>query len=771
MVAGLCAIVLMLSGLSNASAPDPGMPLSVEDALAQLEFASRVPINVSPDGQIVAYTLSDPRRREPMIEHRMSQFSRTGATAEAQGCDVWITRIETGASKNLTGGRGTSWGPVWSPAGQALAFYSDRGGRARLWIWNAATEQSRPVAETVVRPLFGFEVPEWTPDGKRLLTKVLSHGQTLDMVAGGFPCEGQSVNSRGSKEGVTAVVFQSTAKIDLVKSDAKPTSWMDASLADLALIDVETGTTKHITRGERPRGYWISPDGTRVAYTTLKGSEHEGSQQLLYDLHVYALESGSTRRVGAGLRLDYGINVSWSPDSTKLAFLTGGPKSLGDCFVVSALGGEPVKLTARAQPDFAHAYRPPLWDDDGKSLYFLRGGNLWKITVADATITRVSRNDGPPINDILATAHGRIWCVDGGKSAIVATRNDATKRVGYERVELGSGRRVRLLEEDKFYHSGVFATRVCRARSQVVYLAEDARHGADLWIAPAEFCKPRRITRVNPRFDNTTFGPSRLVHWRTIDGENLRGALLLPAGYGKDRRIPLVVLVHGGGFLSDAVNRFGLSGTGVENLQLLATRGFAVLGVDAPLRLGTVSRDLPKDVMPGVDEVIKMGIADPARLGVMGHSFGGYSTLALITRTTRFRAAVATSAAADWASCYGHLNSDGSAFGVAYCEVGQPGLGAPPWVFPQRYVENSPIFMLDRVSTPLLLVHGALDTTVPPSQSEEVFVGLRRLGREVTYIRYDGEGHVPAQWSAANEADYLTRVLEWFQRHLVPSPR
>jgi dipeptidyl aminopeptidase/acylaminoacyl peptidase len=305
----------------------------------------------------------------------------------------------------------------------------------------------------------------------------------------------------------------------------------------------------------------------------------------------------------------------------------------------------------------------------------------------------------------------------------------------------------------------------------VIYLAEDARHSADLWLAPVDFCNPRRVTRVNPRFDNATFGPSRLVRWRTLDGENLRGALLLPAGYRKDRRIPLVVVVHGGGSHSDAVNRFGLAGTGVENLQLLATRGFAVLGVDAPVRFGTVSRDLLKDVMPGVDEVIKMGISDPARLGIIGHNFGGYLTLALITRSTRFRAAVACAGIADWVSCHGHMNQDGSAFGVAYCEQGQPGLGGPPWVFPQRYIDNSPVFLLDRVRTPLLLVHGALDRTVSPSQSEEMFVGLRRLGREVTYVRYNGEGHVPAHWSAANQADYINRVLEWFQRHLAPPSR
>jgi dipeptidyl aminopeptidase/acylaminoacyl peptidase len=114
------------------------------------------------------------------------------------------------------------------------------------------------------------------------------------------------------------------------------------------------------------------------------------------------------------------------------------------------------------------------------------------------------------------------------------------------------------------------------------------------------------------------------------------------------------------------------------------------------------------------------------------------------------------------------MDKDGSSLVAFYCEddKGQPGLGGRPWQYPQRYIENSPIFHLDRVRTPLLLIHGGVDTSVPPSQSEEVFVGLRRLGREVTYVRYEGEGHYEGHWGHANAADYLTRVLSFFERHL-----
>src|SRR5262249_18512593 len=412
----------------------------------------------------------------------------------------------------------------------------------------------------------------------------------------------------------------------------------------------------------------------------------------------------------------------------------------------------------------------PLWDADGRSIYMLGGGDLWKLNVCERTCTRITQSGGPPIKDVLAAGHGRLWSPDAGGSAIGATRDEATKRVGYDRINLQSGQRARLLDEDKHHDSAIFSTRVTRDGTRILFLAEDSQHGADLWSAAPDFHDPRRITRINPHLDDYAFGKSRVVHWRGIDGETLRGALLLPADYREGRRYPLVVLVYGGGTLSDDVNRFGLSFAGVDNLQLLATRSIAVLGVDAPVRPGTPARDLLKAVLPGVDQVVNMGIADPDRLRGVGPSFGGYSTLALITQTSRFRAAVARAGPADWVSGYGQMDKDGSTLVAFYCEgdKGQPGLGGPPWQYPQRYIENSPIFHLDRVRTPLLLIHGGVDTSVPSSQSEEVFVGLSRLGRVVTYVRYEGEGHYEAHWRDANPAEYLTRALNFFERPLCP---
>ena len=183
---------------------------------------------------------------------------------------------------------------------------------------------------------------------------------------------------------------------------------------------------------------------------------------------------------------------------------------------------------------------------------------------------------------------------------------------------------------------------------------------------------------------------------------------------------------------------------------------------DAPFQKETPMQDLAKTVLPGVDRAIEVGIADPERLGVMGHSYGGYCTLALIAQTTRFKAAVSSGGYGNWIGKYGHMRRDGSTYGGTT-------LGGTPWQSPDQYIENSPVFYLDRIQTPLLLLHGELDNAVPSFLADEIFVGLRNLGKWVMYAKYEGESHAPADWEYANQVDYWNRIITMFDTFLKPS--
>lgn len=172
---------------------------------------------------------------------------------------------------------------------------------------------------------------------------------------------------------------------------------------------------------------------------------------------------------------------------------------------------------------------------------------------------------------------------------------------------------------------------------------------------------------------------------------------------------------------------------------------------------------LGRSVLPGINKVIDLGIADSERIGILGHSGGGYSTLALITQTGRFEAAAEIAGWGDYTAFYGSMNSDGFGLGSSQAEAH---LGGKPWEHPLRYIENSPIYYLDRVETPLLIVQGTADQDVSPFLGDEIFVGLRRMGKPVTYAQYAGESHVPRDWSYANQIDLADRMTAWFDRYM-----
>src|ERR1044071_6201751 len=160
------------------------------------------------------------------------------------------------------------------------------------------------------------------------------------------------------------------------------------------------------------------------------------------------------------------------------------------------------------------------------------------------------------------------------------------------------------------------------------YIAEDAGHSPDFWTLEGDLRQPHRISAINKEFDKYVMGTSSLVEWRGPGGERLRGALLLPAGFEKGKRYPMVVSIYPDDALSNHVNLFGLksnlSADSVNNRQLLATRGYVVLLADSRMTVGNPLQEIVRTVMPGVNKVVEMGIADPERLGIIGHSHGGY---------------------------------------------------------------------------------------------------------------------------------------------------
>jgi dipeptidyl aminopeptidase/acylaminoacyl peptidase len=350
----------------------------------------------------------------------------------------------------------------------------------------------------------------------------------------------------------------------------------------------------------------------------------------------------------------------------------------------------------------------------------------------------------------------------------VGIRDDSTKQSGFSTIDLETGEVQPLFEQDKEIRRAALVTGF-PSGDIFYYVSQDTSHPPDIWgLRVSPNAAPQRITRINAPLDQYAMGESQLIEWVSSDGARLRGALLLPAGYRKGQRYPLLVNVYGGSMLSERKNLFGFAAnTNVSNQQIWATRGYAVLLPDTPLRVGTPMLDLAKTVLPAVDKVIEMGIADPERLGVWGASYGGYSTLALLVQTGRFKAAAIDSGFANLLSLYGWMpDRSNEPSWQDWAEISQGRMGGSPWQYRERYLENSPVLYLDRVQTPLLIIQGAKDAGAKDFYSNEIFMNLQRLGKETTYLKYPKGGHTVSSFTYSAQMDALERMVSWFDSHL-----
>jgi dipeptidyl aminopeptidase/acylaminoacyl peptidase len=359
-----------------------------------------------------------------------------------------------------------------------------------------------------------------------------------------------------------------------------------------------------------------------------------------------------------------------------------------------------------------------------------------------------------------------------GKSIVLESFDSSASRKNLLRADLNTGRWMPLSDRVPNYTT-IFDLYRGKSDSFILYSMREMEVN-NLWFSDFGFSSPKRLTDLNPHLRQIPRGKKELFSYRNLDGQELKGALLYPPGYEEGKRYPLVVDVYAGSMVTTLERTFPLYFNPVSCIpQLLSQCGYLVMEPSIPLSAegnkGSPLKEIPDSVLPAVDKVVEMGIADPERIGVIGQSYGGYTVNVLITQTNRFKAAVALAGLSDLISNYGIFDArmryglGGSSFFSSWSEGGQGRMGVPPWEDRLQWIENSPIYYLNKVETPLLLLHGDLDF-VSLAQAEEVFSGLKRLEKEVEFVRYFGEGHVLSK--PANIRDSWRRIVAWFDKCL-----
>jgi len=516
-----------------------------------------------------------------------------------------------------------------------------------------------------------------------------------------------------------------------------------------------------VTEIEQPIGRSLrwSADSTEVAL--LGQVDAAGSSKLVFR---YRLADGRLRR-----ETDTSLEPTsfvWTGDNFVLTFARpaqGSSSERADWWLVAS-GDKPRNLSADLDAVPTRLFP----QEDRRSFVGLGAEGVLRLSLSDGRWDNLTDGFEHKISALLWPPAGESDRRTTAQVVLMVDDETSPKRFS---LDLGSGTITSL----RWPSDGAWLLHYTPEHDSAVHAAFD-RTGAALWISKPAFAQHRAIVETNTWLGDVAEGEIRRLDYRGDTGDELMGWLILPVDHEPGRRHPLITMVYPGLVFHDQTPppMLSIAGYHATNPQLLAARGYAVLFPSMPLspedEPGDPCRELANGLLPAVDAAIEMGLADADRLGLMGHSYGGYGTYALITQTHRFRAAVALAGIADLVSLYGQFDArlryepDAHEYlHQSLAESGQLRMGAPPWQDPERYTRNSPLFTAGDVQTPLLIIQGDMDY-VPIQQGEQFFSALYRQGKRARFVRYWGEGHLLQ--SPANIHDMWQRIFQWLDEFL-----
>ncbi len=404
--------------------------------------------------------------------------------------------------------------------------------------------------------------------------------------------------------------------------------------------------------------------------------------------------------------------------------------------------------------------------DDARVLIYDRY-DIWEIDPLGAAAPRnltdgAGRRDNLTFRLVDLDPEERYY--DPAQPLLLRTFDNTTKYAGLYRDRVGAAEGPeRLVMAPKSWPVLLKARRA----EQYLVARADYREFPDLWTGTA-FDRLERITDAMPEQSQYLWGDVELVKWLNSDGVPLEGLLYKPEGFDPSKKYPMLTYFYEQ--LSDGLYNYNRpAGRNTINPIVYTSLGYLVFMPNIHYTPGYPGPSAVKSIVPGVQALIARGIADRARLGIGGQSWGGYQTAYIITETNLFSAAVPNATVVNMTSAYGGIRwESGVERAIVNYERGQSRIGGSLWEYPERYLENSPLFKLDRVTTPVLFMANDADGAVPWYQGIEFFVAMRRLGKEAYMVNYNGDAHNPRKY--ANQKDIDRRMQEFFAARLLGAP-
>jgi dipeptidyl aminopeptidase/acylaminoacyl peptidase len=632
---------------------------------------------------------------------------------------IWMVPSEGGKAKRFTTGIGKASNPCWSPDGRWLAFVSEREGepagkdekeqkqhgKGKSQIWLIPTDGGEARQLTFMQ--HGASNPVWSPDSKRLV---------FNAAVG--PADEETEDGK---------MLPKARVIDRLWYRLDGVGFIYERRDHLFLIDIAGGEPEQLTDGDWDDSdpVW-SPDGTKVAFAS---SRAEDRWRLptpdLYTLAINDGKAGDLQCLTDGSLACF--SPSWSPDGKTLAFLATLKLRSGGHADVYTIAATAVKSQAKCLTwDFEGSFQDwtnsdmgdehlspaPTWSSDGKTLYALashRGATrIFALSVNGAGSHPPTLTPGD--------VHVRDFSADRSASKLAMLVAGATK-------------------------------------PPEIFVGSTSSSG-----------ELRRLTGFNDAIFNEVYlATPEYMPYTGADGWPMDGWILKPQGFDLKKKYPLIVEIHGGPATQYGYGFF-------HEMQMLVGAGYVVLytnprgsigyGRDFSLAVrGAWGEKDSLDILAGVDALLQKGYIDEQRMGVTGGSYGGFMTNWLVGHTDRFKAAVTQRSVVNLASDFGSCD-----FGWTFAD---DELETTPWDDLDRYMRLSPITYVKNIHTPLLILHSEQDLRCSIEQAEQLFAALKYLGREVLFVRFEGQSHGLSRGGHPKlRLKRLHLILDWFEKYL-----
>jgi len=499
--------------------------------------------------------------------------------------------------------------------------------------------------------------------------------------------------------------------------------WSGSTSKDYYLVDTKNASRKKIISSLN--GYAMaSPGGNYVIYFDRANG----------NWYTYAIASGKVVQLNAGLNVkfvDEDNDVPDLPSAYGIATWTEGDKA--------------VLINDR--------YDIWSFSPDGKSAAknITNGfGRANKLTFRYERVTQENRFERN-VDNKFVKGNEVVW-LDGF--------NNETKENGFYRTNIGAVKAPELVVMAKFKYSNLL-----KAKDADVYIYDKANYveSPNVYVT-TDFKTERKLSNTNPQQQNYNWGTAELVKWTTPKGYKSEGILYKPENFDPNKKYPMIAYFYEK--LSDGLYTYQAPAPTPSrlNISFFVSNGYLVFAPDISYENGHPGQSAVEYINSGVESLKKNSWVDGTKIGIQGQSWGGYQVAYLITQNDMYAAAWAGAPVANMTSAYGGIRWESGMNRQFQYEKTQSRIGATLWEKPELYIENSPLFMFPKVNTPVVVMANDADGAVPWYQGIEMFTGLRRLGKPVWMLNYNGEAHNLVQ--RQNRKDIQIREQQFFDYYL-----